>query len=364
MHRGEVTIKSFGFNGPPHACEHILSQFHFNKDLIFYIHDPLTGIAELPYAEIAAGDSASTFVILFVGESHGYTEFFQIVDRLMQQCGLPGAHIILYTGCFEDSGPSHNIGTIVPHVTITLSELSLSRDPEFSTPTHHFVNLNRMPTWNRSKLVEALLDADLDRYGKISYSLGVDPDFLGTMPLDHFHFPLKYRSRLPLIVDSPNVDIAQGFQFSHPAISGAMCNVIAESCYDPCVSIPAQFWSTQNPTITEKTFKCFIMGQIPIWLSAKHTVRHVRALGFDVFDDIIDHSYDTELDPERRIFMVAKQVSDFCKKYSESALLDFRTRFGDRFEQNFHTLWQYYFNHDMDTHKWREHFNTLGIIHE
>jgi hypothetical protein len=43
--------------------------------------------------------------------------------------------------------------------------------------------------------------------------------------------------------------------------------------------------------LSEKTYKIFAVGQIPIMCGPQHAVSHLRDLGFDMFDDIIDHKY-------------------------------------------------------------------------
>jgi hypothetical protein len=53
--------------------------------------------------------------------------------------------------------------------------------------------------------------------------------------------------------------------------------------------------------LSEKTFKIFAVGQIPIMCGAQHAIKHLRQLGFDVFDDIVDHSYDEIADWQDRI---------------------------------------------------------------
>ena len=53
--------------------------------------------------------------------------------------------------------------------------------------------------------------------------------------------------------------------------------------------------------ITEKTMNSIYGYNFPIFLSSSGTVRFLRDIGIDVFDDIIDHSYDLELEPIKRI---------------------------------------------------------------
>lgn len=60
--------------------------------------------------------------------------------------------------------------------------------------------------------------------------------------------------------------------------------------------------------ISEKTFKAFRSGQLPIWLGSPNTVKYIRDLGFDVFDDIINHSYDQEPNWHTRIDIIHQEI--------------------------------------------------------
>lgn len=54
--------------------------------------------------------------------------------------------------------------------------------------------------------------------------------------------------------------------------------------------------------ISEKTYKIFHVKQIPILCGARNTIAHLRNIGFDVFDDLVDHRrYDSIADFKRRI---------------------------------------------------------------
>jgi len=51
--------------------------------------------------------------------------------------------------------------------------------------------------------------------------------------------------------------------------------------------------------ITEKTMQCFVALHPALYVSNKFHVKMLRDWGFDVFDDIFDHSYDTVENSER-----------------------------------------------------------------
>ena len=54
--------------------------------------------------------------------------------------------------------------------------------------------------------------------------------------------------------------------------------------------------------ITEKTIMAIYGGTIPIWVGGWRIADYMRSIGFDVFDDLIDHSYQSDTDPEQRCY--------------------------------------------------------------
>tara|TARA_R100001163_G_C5057548_1_gene194059 strand:+ start:65 stop:1156 length:1092 start_codon:yes stop_codon:yes gene_type:complete len=53
--------------------------------------------------------------------------------------------------------------------------------------------------------------------------------------------------------------------------------------------------------VSEKLLNSQLGSNFPIWISGKGTVSWLRDRGFDVFDDIVDHNYDTVEDPVLRM---------------------------------------------------------------
>jgi hypothetical protein len=63
---------------------------------------------------------------------------------------------------------------------------------------------------------------------------------------------------------------------------GSLINVIAETSSD---EQPLKY----NSFLSEKTFKCFALKQIPLWYGHTNLCRTAKSLGFDVFEDVFDH---------------------------------------------------------------------------
>ena len=71
---------------------------------------------------------------------------------------------------------------------------------------------------------------------------------------------------------------------------------------------------TENTFISEKTWKPIFSGQLFLILGSVGTIKYLRAVGVDVFDDIIDHGYDLEPDLEKKIAMLMTTITDLLAK--------------------------------------------------
>jgi hypothetical protein len=83
--------------------------------------------------------------------------------------------------------------------------------------------------------------------------------------------------------------------------------------------------------VTEKTANAFYACNFPIMLGGSGIVQHMRDTGLDVFDDVIDHSYDTVQNPFDRIFSAIDnnrrllQDSDWAKSQWQRCQSRFHT---------------------------------------
>jgi hypothetical protein len=92
-------------------------------------------------------------------------------------------------------------------------------------------------------------------------------------------------------------------QIKHSTIDSyknSYINIVTES----------KFNFTENDIhISEKTFKPFYYFQIPIFLASYNHVKMIRKeYDFYLFDDLIDHSYDSEVDDIKRFHMVVAEI--------------------------------------------------------
>jgi hypothetical protein len=66
---------------------------------------------------------------------------------------------------------------------------------------------------------------------------------------------------------------------------------------------------TENTFISEKTWKPIFSGQLFLILGSVGIVDYLRSIGVDVFDDVIDHSYDLEPDLQTKIAMLMESIT-------------------------------------------------------
>jgi hypothetical protein len=86
-----------------------------------------------------------------------------------------------------------------------------------------------------------------------------------------------------------------------PYILGSKFSIILETF----------FHDNRIITFSEKTFRCLQLPRPWLLFSTQGGIEYLRSLGFDVLDDIVDHSYDSVEDPiQRQICMlkIAKEL--------------------------------------------------------
>jgi hypothetical protein len=91
-----------------------------------------------------------------------------------------------------------------------------------------------------------------------------------------------------------------------------------------------------NPSIfiTEKTFKALLFKSIPIISGVSGIVAELRFLGFDMFDDIVNHSYDDERNVGTRQDMIVQEVSRLENSYSLNQCKELYNSLEARLESN------------------------------
>jgi hypothetical protein len=181
--------------------------------------------------------------------------------------------------------------------------------------THYFVSLARIPRPSRVLLTQEYYKRNIFEKGIIScHTEIVDGNTQVLSLIMEKKFKKYFPATLP---EERKISREQASNFHNLYFCNAIFNVVLESS---CEKLPFEpqpaYWD--RLFITEKTVKAFAYHQIPIFLATLNHVQHLRDLGFDVFDDIVNHDYDDEPDVEYRIQKIANEIERICNLNFES----------------------------------------------
>jgi hypothetical protein len=124
------------------------------------------------------------------------------------------------------------------------------------------------------------------------------------------------------IEDSDIIDNVQQHTALDQKFFSAMVNIICETTEH----------DHQPINLSEKTFKAFAWHQIPVWHASPGHAKVTRDLGFDLFDDIINHDYDSITTYNERTDKLIESLINFKNAYPDVNKL--RTMIWDRLENN------------------------------
>jgi len=146
-----------------------------------------------------------------------------------------------------------------------------------------FMSLNNDVRNHRSLLIHYLTEENLLEKGYVSYLKPPSETFLQFKDFLYIEKLNVKRYTLPWEADD-NVNNRFGIQ-----------NTVAEKTYiDVVTESSTGLW----PFKTEKCLKPFYNLQFPMIIGHGGIMKELRELGFDLFDDIINHEYDTHKHPK------------------------------------------------------------------
>jgi hypothetical protein len=283
---------------------HRLEQLH-TVHKICVLH--LTAVLILDHIPIdSIAQHADAVLVL---DDEGMTTARSDIAKLLEclaNLGINSDRIMLWS----DAG---NQGLAYGQSLTAFSNPDTNRVAEFSHAIHHhYVMLARVPRRHRIMAACELLDRGLEPYGRISCGSGGYQGYTHG-PNEFMLVPDRLRHRFPIYIDGPvsHDDLAIHIRsVLDPAITGAFAQLVCESNWEDPDPAIGDRWKLMQ--LTEKTSKPLLLGQVFILNSAFGSVAALRDLGFDCFDDIIDHGYDQEANPVNRVSLAVDQLARLC----------------------------------------------------
>ena len=174
----------------------------------------------------------------------------------------------------------------------------------------HFMCLNRGSRIHRTECVAYLWKKGLLDLGMISSPA------INMLPKDTFSDTVKewfeeQKNNLPYVVDGNHIEVGGAVQQELLVYASKVhFQIVTETGFYTQGTIDG--FLNNDLFVTEKTYKTFFMGHPFVVLSQPSTISHVRKLGFDVFDDIINHDYDDIADDQKRLQAVLTEAQRLC----------------------------------------------------
>lgn len=224
---------------------------------------------------------------------------FTSVENLQLELNEPNLHIIPWGGDWVNQKTQY-------------SRMEPVLDKNFNSD-RTYISLNRNVRSHRLVALSYLFGKNYDHTGVISYlenqhmpdsfldtvswEFGPDHDQIRTTILKGFE---RIKCNQSLAEDG--YDVYR--QYGSAAIdnAGNFENRLRAMYRDSFVEIVGEsIFSTPSFIVTEKTAHSFFGCNFPIILGGCGIVAHLRELGFDMFDDVVDHSYDLIANPFDRV---------------------------------------------------------------
>lgn len=202
--------------------------------------------------------------------------------------------------------------------------------------------INRMDPIRQSWLYQLLRRGLFDR-GYVSFNMDISRTNLKNLPLLEA-FDQQFNQYLK-IFKVEHQQIRDKVPYKNFVEGGDLTDAILDSKFS--IILETYFDNNDLITYTEKIFRGLQLPRPWILFTAKHGVHYLRQMGFDVFDDIVDHSYDnisSAIDRQIKILDVAEQLVNIDLKkiqprlieaamHNQNLMKDFAGRWQDDYQQ-------------------------------
>jgi len=158
--------------------------------------------------------------------------------------------------------------------------------PDWHNKTVIFNFMINKPRHNRTQLLKLVKQHSLTNY---RHTLAWKTNHINDIPVTNYALPTE-------------------IQIENGILNGSLKNayiyktLLQKEIFEPTllslITEPAYY--EKECIVTEKTLMAIYAGTVPIWVGGWRIPDYMASMGFDVFDDIVDHSYQNNPDPEQR----------------------------------------------------------------
>ena len=316
-----------------HNKQHIEDVYNEDPELTDYIIKHYIRRPKIPWRIRKKINRGEIKLILFHGLEGYHSVNFNYISRLLQ---VDKKHIVYITGDYRYSTPELSDDGVITlwcnywerncayiandSKDMFEKQISSYQENKKRQYLNTFYNrrirdhrINIMSVMNKEKLLDkmiwswgGLVDNNADMVEMFS-----DPSYV-----EHCFVRLtgdEYRESIYDVLKWGNL------QNGKPAVEDLQINLVntmnEDHIFNTYYQLICETWATNRSLfLSEKSFKPFALGQSFLSWSDCGTVNALRELGYDVFDDIFDHSYDSIKDDKRRLLSLRDQVKATNKK--------------------------------------------------
>jgi hypothetical protein len=148
----------------------------------------------------------------------------------------------------------------------------------------------------------------LEDINELNLDLSIYQDYLKLLPIRH-----------PSELNGFDVSILINAQsIGHEAYHNAYCNIVTES---ECEEYPYH-QNINLPIVSEKSYKPFRSGQVPLMLAARGHIEYLQELGFELMTDLLPQGFDNMpvLQKINEIVIIVSKGREFIKDFYFSHL--------------------------------------------
>ena len=288
------------WSSPPIAMDRFLQSATFHTPVIFLgIKDQLSSWKDFNWWHDYQQDGTCSIQGFARRHPDSSIILFTSVEKLELELKEPNLYIIPWGGDWVNQKTEY-------------SRMAPVLDKNFNSD-RTYISLNRNVRSHRLVTLSYLFGKNYDRTGVITYlknhsmpdsfldtvswEFGPDHDTLRTTILEGFD---RIKTNQSLAAD--HYDVYRQYGTAAIDNAGNFENRLRGMYRDSFVEIVSEsVFAAPSFILTEKTANSFFGCNFPIILGGCGIVAHLREIGLDMFDDIVDHSYDLIANPFDRI---------------------------------------------------------------
>ena len=278
----------------------IIKNHSFTSDyVLLFVLDTLQYNEEYDFYRQARTHNAQVILDIATQNKDKLFIVSTMLDGLVAEINLPNVKLICHGGLQLEYSDTIKLPLI----------LNKDLNSEYT-----YLSLNRGPRINRVVAASYLLGKNIEKYGYISFDQTKINSINDWLDICNWTLTEKQSADYSKIITSGFQKLKQGaiihsvtavdelYKKSLNSNTINFKNYLSKLYEKTFVQIVTET-SFCEPSIfaTEKFLYSIYGASFPILLAPAGTVNHFRKIGFDMFDDIIDHSYDTILNPLDRL---------------------------------------------------------------